>query len=115
MYYADEGRKMKTKQEVKRNIMRKIMELRTKDLIEEDSILDVLDDNLDPYITELEDELDQERESKGCIETDYNTYKSEATKIIQDLLECLKQDTNDPQTNYYVCQYMDKAEKFIKE
>lgn len=44
---------MTTKQEVKRNIMRKIMELRTKDLIEEDSILDVLDDNLDPYIDDL--------------------------------------------------------------
>ena len=40
-----------TKKELKRNIMRGIMELRTKDMIEEDSILDILDDNLDPYIT----------------------------------------------------------------
>lgn len=47
---------MTTKQEVKRNIMRKIMELRTKGMIEEDCILDVLDDNLDPYIDELEKE-----------------------------------------------------------
>ena len=44
---------MITKKEVKRNIMRRIMELRTKDLIEEDSILDVLDDNLDTYIDDL--------------------------------------------------------------
>ena len=45
---------MKTKQEVKVNIVHKIMELRNKDLIEEDSILDVLDDNLDPYKSEAE-------------------------------------------------------------
>ena len=32
---------------------------------------------------------------------------------IKKLLDCLKQDTNDPQTNYYVCQYMDKAEQFL--
>lgn len=34
---------------------------------------------------------------------------------IKKLLDCLKQDTNDPQTNYYVCQYMDKAEQFLQE
>lgn len=45
---------MKTKQEVKVNIVHKIMELRNKGLIEEDSILDVLDDNLDPYKLEAE-------------------------------------------------------------
>lgn len=39
--------------ELKHNIMRRIMELRTKDMIEEDSILDVLDDNLNPYIDDL--------------------------------------------------------------
>ncbi len=47
---------MKTRQELKSEITHKIMELRNKGLIEEDSILDVLDDNLDPYITELEKE-----------------------------------------------------------
>lgn len=104
-----------TRQELKSEITHKIMELRQKELVEADCILDVLDDYLDPYIDELEDNLNQERETRDCIKTDYNTYKSEATEIIQDLLECLKQDTNDPQTNYYVCQYMDKAEKFIKE
>jgi hypothetical protein len=97
-----------TKQEVKVNIVHKIMELRNKDLIEEDSILDVLDDNLDPYITELEDNLDQERETRGCIETDYNTYKSEATEIIKFLIN--PQLLDKPQ--YY--EWRLKAEKFIK-
>ena len=44
--------------------------------------------------------------------------KKQLTKAkdhIKKLLDCLKQDTNDPQTNYYVCQYMDKAEQFLKE
>ncbi len=44
---------MTTKKEVKRNIMRRIMELRTKDQIEEDGILDILDDNLDTYIDDI--------------------------------------------------------------
>ena len=82
---------MKTKQEVKRNIMHKIMELRTKDMIEEDCILDVLDDNLDPYITELENNLDQ------------------ATEIIKFLIN--PQLLDKPQ--YY--EWRLKAEKFIKE
>ena len=82
---------MITRKEVKRNIMRKIMELRTKDLIEEDSILDVLDDNLDPYITELEDNLDQ------------------ATEIIKFLIN--PQLLDKPQ--YY--KWRLKAEKFIEK
>ena len=82
---------MKTKQEVKRNIMHKIMELRTKDMIEEDCILDVLDDNLDSYITELENNLDQ------------------ATEIIKFLIN--PQLLDKPQ--YY--EWRLKAEKFIKE
>lgn len=40
---------------------------------------------------------------------------TEAKDHIKKLLDCLKQDTNDPQTNYYVCQYMDKAEQFLKD
>ena len=40
---------------------------------------------------------------------------AQAKEHIKILLDCLKQDTNDPQTNYYVCQYMDKAEQFLKE
>ena len=98
-----------TKQKVKVNIVHRIMELRNKGLIEEDSILDVLDDNLDPYITELEDNLDQERETRGCIETGYNTYKSEATEIIKFLIN--PQLLDKPQ--YY--EWRLKAEKFIKE
>lgn len=38
---------------------------------------------------------------------------TKAKDHIKKLLDCLKQDTNDPQTNYYVCQYMDKAEQFL--
>lgn len=40
---------------------------------------------------------------------------TKAKEHIKKLLDCLRQDTNDPQTNYYVCQYMDKAEQFLKE
>jgi hypothetical protein len=40
---------------------------------------------------------------------------AEAKEHIKKLLDCLKQDTNDPQTNYYVCQYMTQAEQFLKE
>ena len=54
-------------------------------------------------------------EEIGCIETEFNTFKSKAKDHIKKLLDCLKQDTNDPQTNYYVCQYMDKAEQFLSE
>ena len=39
----------------------------------------------------------------------------EAKEIIRELLGCLQQDTNDPETNYYVVKYMDKAEAFLKE
>ena len=34
---------------------------------------------------------------------------------IKKLLACLQQDTNDPQTNYYVVKYMSEAEQFIKD
>jgi hypothetical protein len=40
---------------------------------------------------------------------------TKAKEHIKQLLDCLKQDTNDPQTNYYVCKYMDKAEQFLSE
>ena len=49
---------------------------------------------------------------------EYGTLSDQLTKAkdhIKKLLDCLKQDTNDPQTNYYVCQYMDKAEQFLKD
>jgi uncharacterized coiled-coil protein SlyX len=44
-----------------------------------------------------------------------NQQLTKAKDHIKKLLDCLKQDTNDPQTNYYVCQYMDKAEQFLKD
>ena len=40
---------------------------------------------------------------------------TKAKDHIKNLLDCLKQDTNDPQTNYYVVQYMTEAEQFIKD
>lgn len=105
--------------EVRHNIMNGIMNLK---YVEQDSILDVLDDYLNPYIEKLEKEsIDLKKKYVKNItdcdicDTYCNSRLNEAIKIIQDLLECLKQDTNDPQTNYYICQYMDKAEKFIKE
>ncbi len=45
-----------TKQKLRIDIVHKIMELRNKDLIDEDSILDVLDDCLNPFIDEMEEE-----------------------------------------------------------
>ena len=45
----------------------------------------------------------------------YKTQSTKAKDHVKKLLDCLKQDINDPQTNYYVCQYMDKAEQFLKE
>jgi phage shock protein A len=40
---------------------------------------------------------------------------TKAKEHIKQLLDCLKQDTNDPQTNYYVCKYTTEAERFLKE
>ena len=56
-------------------------------------------------------EIDR-KEIEGYLENDQLT---KAKDHIKKLLDCLKQDTNDPQTNYYVCQYMDKAEQFLKD
>ena len=55
-----------TKDEMKRNIMHRIMELRTKGMVEEDCILDVLDDNLDPYITDLEKQIEKMKCCGNC-------------------------------------------------
>ena len=38
-----------------------------------------------------------------------------AKEIIRELLGCLQQDTNDPETNYYVVKYIEKAERFLEE
>lgn len=46
------------------------------------------------------------------------TLEKQLTKAkdhIKRLLSCLQQDTNDPQTNYYVVKYMNEAEQFLKE
>lgn len=40
---------------------------------------------------------------------------NKAKDHIKKLLGCLRQDTNDPETNYYVCKYMTEAEQFLKE
>ena len=40
---------------------------------------------------------------------------TKAKDHIKKLLDCLQQDTNDPQTNYYVVQYMTEAEQFLSE
>ena len=52
------------------------------------------------------------------VEEERTSVKEQLTKAkdhIKKLLDCLKQDTNDPQTNYYVVQYMTEAEQFISE
>ena len=40
---------------------------------------------------------------------------TKAKDHIKKLLGCLQQDTNDPQTNYYVVKYMTEAEQFLSE
>ena len=57
----------------------------------------------------------QKATDEGYARTLQTIQLTKAKDHIKKLLDCLKQDTNDPQTNYYVCQYMDKAEQFIKE
>lgn len=44
-----------------------------------------------------------------------NEQLTNAKDHIKKLLGCLQQDTNDPQTNYYVVKYMAEAEQFIKD
>ena len=58
--------------------------------------------------------LEEERDKYRDMTFDQREQLTEAKHHIKKLLDCLKQDTNDPQTNYYVCQYMDKAEQFLK-
>jgi 5-bromo-4-chloroindolyl phosphate hydrolysis protein len=75
------------------------------------------------YVKKIEKEntelkkLKRECETSLCrAEYQYNYEQlTKAKDHIKKLLDCLKQDTNDPQTNYYVCQYMDKAEQFLKD
>ena len=72
--------------------------------------------DLEKENTELKKQL--EMRNKVCNDNlDYSHHIEEqltkAKDHIKKLLDCLKQDTNDPQTNYYVCQYMDKAEQFL--
>jgi hypothetical protein len=68
---------------------------------------------------ELKDKLKPENCLKLLAKEGYVKFTSDqltkAKDHIKKLLDCLKQDTSDPQTNYYVCQYMDKAEQFLNE
>jgi len=65
--------------------------------------------------------IKENAELKKRVDNLYNSdcwaseHLTKAKDHIKKLLDCLKQDTNDPQTNYYVCQYMDKAEQFLSE
>lgn len=40
---------------------------------------------------------------------------TEAEQIIKELIGCLYQDANDPETQYYIQEYLTKAETFIRE
>ena len=59
--------------------------------------------------------LEKERDKYRNMVFDKDEQLTKAKKKKKKLLDCLKQDTNDPQTNYYVCHYMDKAEQFLSE
>lgn len=45
-----------TKEGLKHNFLKSVMDLRNKDLIEQDSLLDVFENVIEPYISELEKE-----------------------------------------------------------
>lgn len=68
---------------------------------------------------ELKEKLKPENCLKLLAKDGYVKFTSDqltkAKDHIKKLLDCLKQDTNDPETNYYVCKYMDEAEQFLKE
>lgn len=69
-------------------------------------------------IATLRQEKDNVSMHAKAMEVVAKTRSDQLTKAkdhIKKLLDCLKQDTNDPQTNYYVCHYMDKAEQFLIE
>lgn len=68
-------------------------------------------------IADLEKENAELKTEKGCETcTKFDEVNlTKAKEIIKSLLGCLRQDTNDPQTNYYVCLYMTEAEQFLKE
>lgn len=61
--------------------------------------------------------LKRECETSLCrAEYQYNYEQlTKAKDHIKKLLGCLQQDTNDPQTNYYVVKYMTEAEQFLKD
>lgn len=69
------------------------------------------------YVKKLEKEIAELKSEKGCEScTKFDEVNlTKAKEIIKSLLDCLRQDTNDPQTNYYVCLYMTEAEQFLKE
>jgi hypothetical protein len=75
---------------------------------------------LEKRIAELEKENAELNETLGkCAKTPVlyclgaKETITKAKEHIKKLLDCLKQDTNDPQTNYYVVQYMTEAEQFL--
>lgn len=69
------------------------------------------------YVEKLEKENAELKSEKGCEScTKFDEVQlTKAKEHIKSLLDCLRQDTNDPQTNYYVGQYMTQAEQFLKD
>jgi hypothetical protein len=67
------------------------------------------------HLNSLNKALEEERDKYRNMVFDKDEQLTKAKDHIKKLLDCLKQDTNDQQTNYYVCQYMDKAEQFLSE
>ena len=59
--------------------------------------------------------LEEERDKYRNMVFDKDEQLTKAKDHIKKLLDCLQQDTNDPQTNYYVVKYMTEAEQFISE
>ena len=64
--------------ELKKNFLKSIMDLRNKGLVEQDSLLDVFEDVIEPFIAELEQQIEK-------LKTDiYNAIESASKWYVQD-------------------------------
>ena len=54
-------------------------------------------------------------EEVGCVETDFNTFKSKAKEIITGLLNCFPYDMSEEELDVGDKDMVEKAEQFLKE
>lgn len=74
--------------------------------------------DLEKQNKELQEEITKKSDTNHMLieqMAEQNEELTEAKEIIGELLGCLQQDTNDPETNFWVVKYIEKAEAFLKE